>query len=38
MAFTLTVAAEKTAPFHPGNRGRAASELAECGPIKFTTE
>lgn len=31
MAFTLTVAAGKIA------RG-AASELAECAPIKFTTE
>lgn len=38
MAFTLTVAAGTIAPFHSGNRGRAASELIECGPIKFTTE
>lgn len=38
MAFTLTIAAGKIVRSHPGNRGRAASELAECGPIKFTTE
>lgn len=38
MAFTLTVVAGKTARFHPGNRGQAASQLAQCGPIKFTTE
>lgn len=38
MEFTLTVAEEKIARFIPAIAATAASELAECGPIKFTTE
>lgn len=38
MAFTLTVAAGKTAPFRPAIPATAAFELAECGPIKSMTE
>lgn len=38
MAFTLTVAAGNPPAFIPAIADAAASELAECGPIKFTTE
>lgn len=38
MAFTLTAAAGKIARFIPAIAAAAACELAECGPIEFTTE
>lgn len=38
MDFTLTVAAGKIARFIPTIATTEACELAECGPIKFTTE
>lgn len=38
MDFTLTVAAGKIARFIPAIAATAACELAECRPIKFTTE
>lgn len=38
MAFTLTVAAGRTARFIPAIAATAACELAKSGPIEFTTE
>lgn len=38
MAFTLTVAAGKIVRFIPAIAATAACELAESGPIEFTTE
>lgn len=38
MEFASTIAEKKTACFISTKFGRVASELAECGPIKFTTE
>lgn len=38
MAFTLAVAAGKTARFVLAIAATAVCEFAECGPINFTTE